>query len=240
MRNLFQRRPFCFSLTSLLIVFWMMIFSSFANAEIRKIVHPDGRVEYTNRPDGSSSKTQSVYKYRNSQGKLSFSDQKPIGVEDFEVLRFDCYACQVRSTVDWQNTPLNLVSFRNETRLAAKNTQLDEALIRAVIHAESAFRQDALSNKGARGLMQLMPQTAEYLGVKNAKDPAQNIDGGSRYLAEMLNIFNQDERLATAAYNAGPGAVSRYEGIPPYAETKNYVERVQILRKRYAYSLSNL
>lgn len=207
-------------------------------AEIRKIVHPDGRVEFTNVGVDPKSAGDTIYKYRNRQGVLSFSDRRPVDISHIEVLRFDCFACKRNSGVDWYNTPLNLTSYRSATQKAANDTRLDEALIRAVIHAESAFNAQALSSKGATGLMQLMPLTAEYLGVENARDPAQNIDGGSRYLAEMLTLFSDDERLATAAYNAGPGAVERYQGIPPYEETKNYVERVQILRQRYAQALN--
>ncbi|WP_300497719.1 lytic transglycosylase domain-containing protein, partial [uncultured Methylophaga sp.] len=106
-------------------------------------------------------------------------------------------------------------------------------LVRAVIHAESAFNAKALSKKGAQGLMQLMPGTAKDLGVTNAFDVQQNIEGGVKYLAGLLNTFDGDIKLATAAYNAGPGAVKRFKGIPPYAETEVYVERVGILHQRY-------
>ncbi|MCR6700705.1 MAG: lytic transglycosylase domain-containing protein [Dokdonella sp.] len=101
------------------------------------------------------------------------------------------------------------------------------------MHAESAFNPLALSHKGAQGLMQLMPGTAGDLGVVDAFDIGENIRGGARYLAQMLKSFNGDERLATAAYNAGPGAVQKHGGVPPYAETKLYVERVATLRERY-------
>ncbi len=206
-------------------------------AEIKRITHPDGRVEFTNVSPTRSKTGDRIFKYRNLEGVLSFSDQKPQGIPHVEVLRFDCYACRSNSRINWQTTPLNLTSYRTETQRAAGQSKLDEALIRAVIHAESAFNADAISSKGASGLMQLMPETARYLGVENSKNPQQNIAGGSRYLAELLNLFSDDERLATAAYNAGPGAVNRYQGIPPYKETNNYVDRVQILRQRYAQAL---
>lgn len=209
-----------------------------AQAEIVKRTLPDGRVEYTNVPSKSAkAKGDTIYKYRNKLGVLSFSDRKPGGNLDYEVMRFDCFACRAQPGVNWQKTPLNLQSYRDQTRTLARVTGVDEALIRAVIHAESAFNASAISSKGATGLMQLMPATAADLGVDNRLDPSENIAGGSRYLEQLLALYDGDEILATAAYNAGPGAVARYSGIPPYTETQNYVSRVQILRGRYALAL---
>ena len=116
---------------------------------------------------------------------------------------------------------------------AAAEYAVDAALVRAVIHAESAYQVDAKSPKGAQGLMQLMPATARELDVADAFDPESNIWGGTRYLAAMLELFDGDITLASAAYNAGPGAVQRYGGVPPYAETKEYVRRIRILHRRY-------
>lgn len=118
-------------------------------------------------------------------------------------------------------------------RLAEKH-QMDKNLIKAVISAESDFNQWAVSNKGAKGLMQLMPQTARALGVKNTFDPYQNIDAGIRYLKELIGRFSGNIHLALAAYNAGPGAVEHYGGIPPYKETKGYVQKVIRLWEEYA------
>ncbi len=109
---------------------------------------------------------------------------------------------------------------------AARNAQVSPHLLEAVASAESAFRSDAVSAKGARGVMQLMPGTARMLGVRNPDDAAQNIEGGAAYLGDLLRAFDGDTVLALAAYNAGPGAVRRHRGVPPYPETKAYVDRV--------------
>jgi len=108
----------------------------------------------------------------------------------------------------------------------ANSSRLDPKLVRAVIQVESGYNARALSNKGAMGLMQLMPGTARDLAVDDPYDPSQNVRGGASYLRQMLDLFQDSMELAVAAYNAGPGAVQRHGGVPPYRETVSYVQRV--------------
>src|SRR5713226_318715 len=129
-------------------------------------------------------------------------------------------------------TPLALVapakpqSLNEVINSISDRHHIDPDLINSVIHAESGFNPRAVSPKGARGLMQLMPQTASKLGVSNSFDPGANVEGGTRYLSELLERYNFDLIKALAAYNAGPGRVEQYRGVPPYYETRAYVAKI--------------
>jgi len=117
-------------------------------------------------------------------------------------------------------------AFDSEINAAAASNGIDPALLKGLVSQESGFNPNARSGAGALGLTQLMPGTASSLGVTNPLYPAQSLQGGAKYLREQLDRFGGDETLALAAYNAGPGAVQKYGGVPPYAETQNYVTSV--------------
>lgn len=181
---------------------------------VYRVEHADGSIEYTNvRPRGAAARearTRTLFTYIAT-----------------------CMACDIHSKIDWQHVPLQLSAYAGAIRAAASAYGVDPSLLRAVIHAESAFNPQAVSARGAQGLMQLMPSTATDMGVKDAFDAAENIRGGARYLALLLKTFHGNDRLATAAYNAGPEAVRKYDGVPPYVETRVYVRRVSVLHRRY-------
>lgn len=144
-----------------------------------------------------------------------------------------CYACGASPGVNFGSVRLNTTAFQAEIAAAAREFGVEEAVVRAIIHAESAYNPTALSRAGAQGLMQLMPPTARRFGVTDSYDASQNIRGGVQYLSWLLKRFNGNLTLAAAGYNAGEGAVDRHGGVPPYSETQYYVKRVALLADRY-------
>lgn len=168
-----------------------------------------------------------VYKYRDVYGRIHLTDQPMKGqVKLLKVYRMGGSKRKSSGGAD-------IIKRRRNTYAAminrvAEEQQLHPELIHAVVRAESAYNPDAVSSKGAVGLMQLMPATAERFGVGDRQDPQQNLNGGARYLRLLLGMFDNDLDLALAAYNAGENAVIRYgRQIPPYPETQNYVRKVQ-------------
>jgi soluble lytic murein transglycosylase-like protein len=175
-----------------------------------------------------------VYKFVDADGIVHYTNIRPAGRSDYTTFTFPCYASDPTCRqVDWEQVPLHTTAFSDEIMLAASRFSVDEPLIRAIIHAESAYQPDAVSPRGAQGLMQLMPATQAELAVEDPFHPESNIEGGTWYLAQMLAEFDGDVELAAAAYNAGRSAVRRHGGIPPFDETREYVRRVRILYRRY-------
>ena len=220
---------------------------------IKRIVHADGTVEYTNvKGSGdkrASTKDEVVYRYTDDNGVVAYSGIQPAS-SNFDVIRFHCYACDPDSNVNWRTTPLFLSPYRDEIKTAAREFNVDPALVRAVIHAESAFNDKALSPKGAQGLMQLMPATAAFVTqdrrYRNSHrhllhDPELNLEIAQKYIVHLLNERIVDGSLVRllAAYNGGPGNLSKWlrkidypddvylliEGLPA-RETRNYIKSV--------------
>ena len=171
-----------------------------------------------------------IYSYRDGSGVIYLANRPDIGISILKngsnkILRSSSgrHSVSVRPTSRYDSL----------IREASNRYGVGFELIKAVIHAESAFDPFAVSRKGARGLMQLMPETAKNLGVRNGFDPRENVLGGTRYLREMLERYNHDLKLSLAAYNAGPTTVDRIGGVPPYSETRNYIRQVFSLMRIY-------
>ncbi len=154
-----------------------------------------------------------VYKTQKSKPKKKVGTSRRKGL----ALKSRCNSKQAQRRAATHKRPIEIYS---------RIYGVDEALVTAIIKNESCFRVNAKSRVGAMGLMQLMPGTAKQMQISDPWDPEQNIQGGVKYIAKMLQLFKGDKRLAVAAYNAGPGKVNKYNGIPPYKETQNYVRRV--------------
>ncbi|MCO6430314.1 MAG: lytic transglycosylase domain-containing protein [Deltaproteobacteria bacterium] len=175
-----------------------------------------------------------IYVYKERDGSIRFTSKPPppgIQAKVFTGSKANFSIYKVRQPLGRKRLFTNVYS--DIISKAAADYSLDPALIKAVIHVESAFNARAVSPKGARGLMQLMPDTARMLGVKNSFVPSENIDGGARHLSRLIVKYSGNLKYALAAYNAGEEAVHRFNGIPPYSETRNYVRRVLDLHQRY-------
>ena len=171
-----------------------------------------------------------IWKSDHTNGTISFTDSPP-SAETFSLFDVDGPPPEVKH-VTTRNFP-DLDKFDNLIVGSAVQYGVEPSLVKAVVLAESGMNPNAVSRAGAQGLMQLMPPTAEDLGVSNAFDPAECIDGGTRYLAKMLGMFSGDRRLAVAAYNAGPTRVKRVGRIPDIEETQTYVKRVMALYRLF-------
>lgn len=168
-----------------------------------------------------------IYKYIDANGVIHFTNT-PTNAG------YQLYMLEKSGHLNRSTAPSSRhQSYDEIIRAAGEKYGLDAALIKAVIQAESNFNPKAVSSKGARGLMQIMPENNRALNISNAFDPSQNIMGGSYYLKKLLVRYKNRLTLALAAYNAGPDAVDRYRRIPPYTETQNYVQKVMVLYNQY-------
>ncbi len=176
--------------------------------------------------------SQNLFVYNNN-GTLTFSSKRPSGKKysKFRSIRRAKYSYSRRS---YPGVRARKSKYDNLINELSSQYNIDAALVKAVMHAESAFKVSAKSHKGATGLMQLMPATARRFGVKDIWSPMENILGGVKYLSWLNREFNGNISLVAAGYNAGEGAVKRYNGIPPYKETRGYVSKVIFLRRLYS------
>ena len=162
-----------------------------------------------------------IYRFKDENGIWHFTNVK----------RDKRYNLYIRLN---KQTPSSYIrDYGHIIKQAASRFGVDPSLIKAVIKAESAFNHQAVSSKGAQGLMQLMPQTVNDMEVKDPFNPEENIFGGTRYLSQLLDKFNNNKKLALAAYNAGPEKVIEHRGIPPFTETKNFVKKVLQFYQEY-------
>ena len=176
-----------------------------------------------------------LYMIKDSKGVITFTSRRPRGVK-YETLKSD----HPRYSKNSSKGKRRGWSFRARKskydqliKKKAEEHRINPALVKAVVHVESAFNASAVSPKGAVGLMQLMPATAKRFGVKNRVDPEDNLSGGIKYLVWLSKRYKGNLKYMLAAYNAGEGAVDRAGGVPPYKETRNYVKRVTEAFKKY-------
>lgn len=172
-----------------------------------------------------------IYRYDDEEGVAHFTDA-PTDKRFVIFLRDIKKDKQLRTKFRFTKTS-NSAEFDQIIKTCSGKYGVSESLIKAVIHAESGYNPNAVSNKGASGLMQLMPGTARDLKVSNSLDPRDNVEGGVKYLRFLLDTFHGDISLALAAYNAGLSKVAKHGGIPPYAETRTYVARVLSYMQSY-------
>jgi len=173
-----------------------------------------------------------IYRYEAPDGTLHFTDAPTDN--RFKVFMRDIKKDKkLRTAFKLPGFSQNPALFEPIISSCSREFGVDSSLVKAVIHAESGYNPNAVSPKGAQGLMQLMPKTAQGLKVADSLNPSDNIRGGVRYLKFLLDTFKGNESLALAAYNAGMGSVAKYGGIPPYQETRNYVAKVLSYRTNY-------
>lgn len=222
----------------------------------KKVVGSNGVISYTNKATATAEKpiiktvarpttptTGYFYKYQDSAKRVIYTDKPRNDVALVSKMRVTVPAQNAQpqlvftspytpTVTSFYNNP-NKTKFNHLISQAAARHQVDEKLLHAVIQTESAYRPDAISSAGAVGLMQLMPATASRFGVMNSTNPEQNINGGTRYLRYLIDLFPSSLSLAVAAYNAGENSVLRHNNsIPPYPETQNYVKQVMTLYKQ--------
>jgi len=174
-----------------------------------------------------------IYKYEDSEGVIHFTDAPTD--RRFKIFMRDIQKDKrLRTNFGFSRISRNPAEFDQIINSCASEYGVDNSLVRAVIHAESGYNPNAVSSKGAAGLMQLMPATAHDLKVADSFNPSDNIRGGVRYLRFLLDTFKGNVTLALAAYNAGMGNVAKHGGVPPYEETRNYVSKVLSYQKTYA------
>ncbi|NLA74899.1 MAG: lytic transglycosylase domain-containing protein [Deltaproteobacteria bacterium] len=162
-----------------------------------------------------------IYKYKDKNGVLHFTNIRPDA-------RYTLYIKEAK-----ENPDAFITRYDDIIEAASEKFSMEPSLIKAVIKAESGFDHNAVSSKGAQGLMQLMPGTASDMEVDDPYNPEKNIFGGTKYLCKMMEKFKNDVRLALAAYNAGPDKVDQYKDVPPYKETKTFIERVMKYYDQY-------
>ncbi|EGO63150.1 lytic murein transglycosylase [Acetonema longum DSM 6540] len=186
---------------------------------------PQRNAKHTANLSGQSTTAQPTSRSVSGTAESSFADYLSTAQRQQAPVRFRQSAVsQTENDSRFQAQHRNQV--QRMVHATAEKYGVDPKLAVAVAKVESDFSANAVSSAGAVGVMQLMPETARKLNVRNIRDPKENIDGGVRYLKEMLDTFNGDVRKAVAAYNAGPEAVKSYQDVPPYPETKNYVAKV--------------